>query len=110
MSEELKLNLEVKYDFLVVKRDKAEEVSEGGIVIPESGQRKAFKGVILGVGEGTYSNNGVFIPIPFKVGQRVMFHPNSSILIDHKLSKEQKEEELVVLKAYDVYAVLTEEF
>lgn len=110
MSEDIKLNLEVMYDFLIVKRDKPEDVSEGGILIPDVSKIRAFKGTILGVGPGTVSQSGELIPVPFKVGQRIMFHPNSAILVDHKLSKDAKEEEIVVLKAYDTYAVITEEY
>lgn len=110
MSEVKKLNLEVTYDFLIVKRDKPKEVSEGGILIPEIGQMKPFKGTVLGVGPGTHNANGILIPTPFRVGQRIQFHPNSAILLNHKFDKDSEEEEICVLKAYDAYAVITEEF
>lgn len=108
--DDLKLNLEVTYDFMIVKRDKPKEISDGGIIIPEVGKLIPFKGTILGIGPGNINANGDLVPTPFKVGQRVQFHPNSAILLNHKFAKDAEEEEICVLKAYDAYAIITEEF
>lgn len=41
------------YDFVIVRPDKAEEVTEGGIIVPDSAKQKPAKGVVVAAGPGS---------------------------------------------------------
>ena len=59
---------------------KTEEVNEaktsGGIIIPDSVRIEDVKtAVVLAVGDGLFTNNGVQIPMSVKVGDTVIYPP-----------------------------------
>jgi chaperonin GroES len=58
---------------IVVKRNESEAVSPGGIVIPDSAQKKPQRGVVLAVGPGTVIGSGEVIPVSVSPGDEVMF-------------------------------------
>ena len=45
-------------DNILVKRDKAEAVTGGGIVIPEKAQKKSQQGVVVDIGDGALLDSG----------------------------------------------------
>lgn len=57
---------------IVVRRDAAEEVSPGGIVLPEHSQDKPRFGTVIAVGPGRLLDNGQYGPMQVKVKDRVL--------------------------------------
>ena len=53
-----KLNIRPLGDKVIVKRVEAEEVTAGGIVLPDTAQEKPKRGVIQAVGNGRLLDNG----------------------------------------------------
>lgn len=51
-------------DFVIMKREKPEDRSKGGIVLPETAQQKSLQGEVLEVGTGAISDDGQIIPMP----------------------------------------------
>ena len=68
---------------VLVERVRADEVSEGGIYIPETAKEVPMQGTVIALGEGWYEN-GVFVPTKLKVGDKVLFgrYAGSEIQID----------------------------
>lgn len=68
-------NLDILADRVIVRRDD-KEMSEGGLIIPESA-RKLGDATVVAVGPGVHQN-GVLIPTTLKVGDRVIIAPGVS--------------------------------
>ena len=58
-------------DYIIVEGHNPEEVSEGGIVIPDKAQKDAFQGTVVAVGPGKRDNNGKWLPIGIEPGDVV---------------------------------------
>lgn len=67
------LKFEPLGDRLVVKAVAKEEVTKGGIVIPDSAQEKSQEGEILAVGPGRMTEDGKRIAIELKVGDIIIY-------------------------------------
>lgn len=61
-------------DYLLIEPIKEEEVTKGGIVIPETArEERAIKGKVIAVGPGKLNDKGEIIPMTIKEGQIVIF-------------------------------------
>lgn len=60
-------------DRVVVEVLKEQEVTAGGIVLPESAQEKPQEAKVLAVGPGKTLDNGEVVPLDVKEGDRVIF-------------------------------------
>jgi chaperonin GroES len=60
-------------DRIVVRKDKAAEMSKGGIIIPDSAKEKVLSGEVIAVGRGKVLEDGVIRPLDVKVGDMVKF-------------------------------------
>ncbi len=60
-------------DLVILRREKAEEVTPGGLLIPSIAQKKSTIGVVVAVGKGRVLDNGKRVEPDVKVGQRVIF-------------------------------------
>jgi chaperonin GroES len=60
-------------DRVVVERVEAEEMTAGGIVLPDTAKEKPKQGLIVAVGDGGLSDKGERIPMRVKKGDRVVF-------------------------------------
>jgi len=88
-------------DRLVVKPIEREEVTKGGIVLPDTVKEKPQEGEVLAVGPGRLSEDGKRIAMDVKVGDRVLYakYGGTEIKID--------DEELVILRESDILAKKT---
>ena len=60
-------------DRILVKRIEAEEVTKGGIIIPDNAKEKPMQGIVMAVGEGKHLDNGQVRPLEVKEGQTIFF-------------------------------------
>ena len=60
-------------DRILVKRLEEEEMTKGGIIIPDSAKEKPAAGEVIAVGKGKINDNGDRIKLDIKVGDRVLF-------------------------------------
>lgn len=77
-----------------------DEVTTGGIVLPETAKEKPQKGKILSVGPGDRDEGGKRIPLDVKVGDIVLFakYAGTEIKVEGK--------KLLILKESDVLAIV----
>jgi len=87
-------------DKVLVKRLEAEEVTRGGIVLPDTAKEKPREGKILAIGDGKLLENGKRAPFQVKVGDRVLFSSYSGTEI------KIEGEEYLILSEDDVLAVI----
>ncbi len=60
-------------DRILVKRIEEEEVSSGGIIIPDTAKEKPQEGKVIAVGKGKVSEDGKVQPLDVKKGDKVLF-------------------------------------
>ncbi|GAB6275298.1 MAG: co-chaperone GroES [Peptococcaceae bacterium] len=58
---------------VVVKPLPSEEVTKGGIVLPDTAKEKPQEGEVIAVGPGRLLDNGTRVTIDLKVGDKVLF-------------------------------------
>jgi chaperonin GroES len=60
-------------DRVLIKTEKEVTKTAGGIILPETAETRDTKiGIVVSVGEGIYTNDGVKIPMTVQVGDKVM--------------------------------------
>ena len=85
---------------VVVEPLEQEEVTAGGIVLPETAKEKPQKGVVLSVGPGDRDEDGDRIPMDVKVGDTVLYakYGGTEIKMDGK--------KLLILRESDLLAIV----
>lgn len=74
-------------DRVLVEVDVEESKTAGGILIPDTAQKKSQKGTVLAVGPGKVLDNGERLPIDVAVGDRVLFAKYSGVDIEENGKK-----------------------
>jgi len=92
------IKLQPLADRVVVKPIEKEEVTKGGIVLPDTAKEKPQEGKVIAVGPGRLSEDGKRMAIDVKVGDRIIYakYGGTEIKID--------DEELVILRESDILA------
>ena len=88
-------------DRVVVKPTGREEVSAGGIVLPDTAKEKPQKGTVVAVGAGRKDDDGDRITVDVEVGDIVIFAKYAGT--EFKLG----DEDLLILSEKDILAVVT---
>jgi len=60
-------------DRLVIKPTEREDVSIGGIVLPDTAKEKPQEGEVVAAGPGRLTEDGKRIPVELKAGDRVLY-------------------------------------
>ena len=85
-------------DRVVVKAIEREEVTKGGIVLPDTVKEKPQEGKIIAVGPGKMTDDGKRIAMDVKVGDIVIYAKYAGM--EFKLD----DEELMILRESDILA------
>lgn len=94
-------------DRVVVRRDTANGVTDGGILLPDSVKRsKRPTGIVWSVGPGRLLDNGTRVPVPLEKGQRVIITGYAGLEIRDDINASDAEEEFIILREDDIVAVI----
>jgi chaperonin GroES len=87
------------HDRVLIERFE-EEVTSGGIVIPDNAKEKPSRGKIIAAGKGKLLDNGEVRPLDVKVGETVLFgkYAGTEVKLDN--------EELVVMREEDIMGII----
>jgi len=85
-------------DRVVIKPTPKEEVSKGGIVLPDTAKEKPQEGKIIAVGPGRLTEDGKRIATDVKKGDKVIYSKYAGT--EFKLD----DEELVIMREGDILA------
>ena len=93
-------NLKPLHDRVVVKPIEADEISAGGILIPDSAKEKSTKGEVVAVGPGKPLDNGSVRALKVKAGDKVLFgkYSGTEVKVDGT--------EYLVVREDDIFAIL----
>lgn len=87
-------------DRVLVKVDEEEKKTKGGILLPDTAQKKSQKGTVIAIGSGKMLDNGVRTSFEVKVGDRVLLAKYSGVDI------EEEGENYLLLSERDILAIL----
>ncbi len=85
-------------DRVVIKPPPKEEVSRGGIVLPDTAKEKPQEGKIIAVGPGRLTEDGKRIAMEVKKGDKVIYSKYAGT--EFKLNGE----ELIIMREGDILA------
>jgi chaperonin GroES len=95
-----KLKLKPLGGRVIVEPIEQEEMTAGGIILPETAKEKPQEGKILAAGPGDRDEDGERIPMEVQVGDRVLYakYSGTEVKMDGK--------KLLILRESDILAVL----
>lgn len=87
-------------DKVLIKRTEAQEMTAGGIVLPESAKEKPKRGTILSIGDGKLLDSGDRKALQVKAGDTVLFtsYAGTEIKVDG--------EEMIIMDESDILAIV----
>ena len=85
-------------DRLVIKPIVKEEVSRGGIVLPDTAKEKPQEGEVVAIGPGRIADDGKRIPMELKTGDRVIYAKYAGT------EWKDEDQEYLILREADVLA------
>jgi chaperonin GroES len=85
-------------DRVVVQPSEEEEVTKGGIILPDTAKEKPQRGVIIAVGPGRLDEEGKRIPMEVKKGDKVIYSKYAGSEI------KQDDKEVLILRESDILA------
>ncbi|MGC8780355.1 MAG: co-chaperone GroES [Anaerolineae bacterium] len=94
------MNIKPLADRVVVEPIEQEEVTAGGIILPETAKEKPQQGKVLAAGPGRLDEKGQRVEMEVKVGDKVLYakYSGTEIKLDGK--------KLLILRESDILAVL----
>ena len=95
------LNIKPSADRVVIEAAAAEEKTASGLYIPDTAKEKPQKGTVVAVGPGKYAEQtGNLIPMPYKVGDVVLYGKYAGTEISHE------GKEYLIMREADIFATL----
>jgi len=87
-------------DRIIVKPSKAEEMTKGGIIVPDTAKEKPVWGEVIAVGPGRTSDDGKLIAPEVKVGDKVLYgkYSGTEVTVDS--------EDLLIMRESDIFAIM----
>jgi chaperonin GroES len=94
------MNLKPLADRLVVEPIEQEEVTAGGIILPETAKEKPQQGKVIAAGPGRTDEDGERIPMEVNVGDKVLYakYSGTEIKLDGK--------KVLILRESDILAIV----
>ena len=88
------------HDRVLVRRIEEDEITAGGIIIPDTAKEKPSQGEVVAVGPGARDDQGELIAPDVKVGDTVLFGKwsGTEVKIDG--------EDLVIMRESDIFGIV----
>lgn len=102
MEERMTISIKPLGNRLVVQPIEEEEITAGGIVLPETAKEKPQKGTVLAVGPGERNDSGDHMPLEVAEGDLVLFAKYSGTEIKYDGKK------LLIMRESDILAIINE--
>jgi chaperonin GroES len=85
------------HDRILVQRVEEEEVTRGGIIIPDTAKEKPQEGKVIAVGKGKSNDEGKVFPLDVKAGDKILFgkYSGTEIKFDGEEFLIMREEEVL---------------
>ncbi len=94
------MKLRPLHDRIIIKRVEEEEVTAGGIIIPDTAKEKPQQGKVIAAGKGRLLENGTLTPLMVKEGDLVLFNKYAGT--DVRIEGE----DLLIVREDDILGVM----
>lgn len=94
------MNLSPLHDRVIIKPSQPEELTKGGIIIPDTAKEKPMQGEVIAVGPGKMTDDGKIIPLTVKVGDKVLYGKYSGTEV------EINGEQFLIMRESDILAII----
>ena len=89
------MNVRPLYDRILVKRLEEDQLTKGGLIIPDTAKEKPVQGEVVAVGSGRRLKDGTVRAVDVKAGQKILFEKWSGSEIkldgvDHLILREDE--------------------
>lgn len=93
------MNLTPLHDRVIVKPAPAEEMTKGGLIIPDTVKEKPQRGEIVAIGTGKVAEDGKVTPLAVKIGDNVLYgkYSGTEIAVDGV--------DYLIMRESDIFAV-----
>jgi len=94
------MNVKPLADRVIVRAAEAEEMTKGGIILPDTAKEKPQQGEVVAVGPGKVSDSGNLVDMTLKAGDKVLYgkYSGTDISVDG--------EDVLIMRESDILAVL----
>ena len=94
------MNLVPLHDRIIVRASQPEEVTKGGIIIPDTAKEKPQQGEVIAAGNGKITEDGKVVPLQVKPGDTVLYgkYAGTEVNIDA--------EDYIIMRESDVFAII----
>jgi len=94
------MNLTPLHDRVIVRAAKAEEITKGGIIIPDTAKEKPMQGEIVAAGNGKITEEGKVMPLQVKKGDKILYgkYAGTEISVDG--------EDFLIMRESDIFAIV----
>lgn len=95
------MNLIPLHDRVIIKASQPEEVTKGGIIIPDTAKEKPMQGEVIAVGKGRISDDGKVTALQLKAGDQVLYgkYAGTEIKIEG--------DDFIIMRESDVFAIVS---
>jgi chaperonin GroES len=94
------MNIKPLADRIVIQPSPAEEVTKGGIILPDTVKEKPVVGEVVAAGPGRRGDDGKLIPMEVKVGDKVLYgkYSGTEVTLDRQ--------EYLIMRESDIFAIV----
>jgi chaperonin GroES len=87
---------------VLLRRLEAQEKLKGGILLPDTAKQKQEQAEVVAIGTGKKDNKGNIVPVPVKVGDKVLMEKYSGQEVT------LNDQDYVIVRADDLIAIINE--
>jgi chaperonin GroES len=88
-------------DRVVIRPTPREEVTRGGILLPDTAKEKPMEGTVIAVGPGRINEEGKRVPMEIKEGDKVLYQKYAGTEI------KIKDEDVLIVSEKDIMGVVS---
>ena len=94
------MNIKPLADRIVIKPAEAEEMTKGGIILPDTAKEKPVVGEVVATGPGRRGDDGKLVPMEVKVGDKVLYgkYSGTEVTLDRQ--------EYLIMRESDIFAIV----
>ena len=93
------MELKPLFDRIVVQRTESDNVTTGGILLPDATKEKRNEGTVVAVGQGKVLDDGTVIPLELQGGETVIFgkYAGSEVDLEGETYLVMREDEVLAV-------------
>lgn len=97
------MNIRPLRDKVIVKPRPVEEMSKGGIIIPETAKDAPVEGTVVAVGSGILNRDGNVIPLEVNVGDNILYRKNAQTVTEIEVDGDK----YLIMSEIDILSVVS---